>query len=364
MTARTVVLVNASGVRSGAENVLADVARCLIEGGWKVALISPPGPIVEAFPSSVSHVAIPTLGLEGSGGSARLIGIARVLTRWIRAGRILRSVAGEADPVVVNSLFGLPILGWAFPFRRGSGTVSWLAHDTVVSRKQRLAVRLGARRLDFAVAVSEVTGKSIRDLVRRVRVRPNGVAVRGGDVVPAADREPVVGILAALTPWKGHEVLLEAVALIPHATLEIAGGALPGEEGYAQALLERAERSDLRGRVRFLGHVDRSQVLDRWSIAVSASVLPEAGPLGVLECMAAGLPVVASNHGGAAEYLAGDAGILVPPGDPRALASALERLLADPAGRDLLAGRARVRVGERYDLGATLPAMVEALTVG
>lgn len=362
MTAGTVVLVNASGVRSGAENVLADVARYLIERGWKVVLLSPPGPIVEAFPSNVSHVAIPTLGLEGRGGSARLIGVALVLTRWIRAGRILRSVAGETDPVVVNSLFGLPILGWAFPARRGSGTVSWLVHDTVVSRKQRLAVRLGAGRLDFAVAVSEVTGESIRDLIRRVRVRPNGVAVREGDVVPAAEREPVIGILAALTPWKGHEVLLEAVALIPHVTLEIAGGALPGEEGYAQALLERAERSDLRGRVRFLGHVDRSRVLDRWSIAVSASVLPEAGPLGVLECMAAGLPVVASNHGGAAEYLAGGAGILVPPGDPRTLASALEWLLADPADRDRLAGRARARVGERYDLGATLPAMVEALT--
>ncbi|MCD2261756.1 glycosyltransferase [Dietzia aurantiaca] len=91
-------------------------------------------------------------------------------------------------------------------------------------------------------------------------------------------------------------------------------------------------------RGRFLGHVERSQVRDRWAVAVSASVPPEAGLLGVLECMAAGRPVVATDHGGAAEYLREGISVLVAPRDPDELANALAELFADPARRELMAG--------------------------
>lgn len=362
MSAGTAVLVNATGVRSGAENVLVEVAGELAASGYEVVLLSPPGPVAEGMPTGTRHVAIPTLGLEGRGGVARLVAIVRLALRWIRAGLLLRSVAGEGVVVVVNSLFALPALPFAFPRPRNAGTTSWLVHDTVVSRKQRLAVRLGARRIDRAVAVSEVTAASVRPLVSQVLVRPNGVVVPRGEVVNAADRDAVVGILAALTSWKGQDVLLEAVARCPGMSVEIAGGALFGEEDYERALRERADRDDLRDRVRFLGHVDRSEVLSRWAIAVSASVLPEAGPLGVLESMAAGLPVVATDHGGAAEYLSDGIGVLVAPGDPAALAHALSNLIADPARRDLLAQRGRTRAMQRHDIAETMPAMVEALT--
>ena len=361
MSTGSIVLVNATGIRSGAENVLVDVAHSLDTAGRDIILVSPPGPLVDAFPARTRHVSIPTLGLEGRGGVGRLVGIARVLTRWIRAGRILSSVTGNDDVVVVNSLFALPALRAAFPRARRSGVTTWLVHDTVVSRKQHVAVAAGAARLRRAVAVSEVTASAIRSRVPEVVVRPNGVSIPH-DVTGTADRAPTVGILAALTPWKGQDVLLEAIARCPEATVEIAGGALPGEEAYSRDLHERADRDDLRGRVRFLGHVDRTEVLGRWAIAVSASVLPEAGPLGVLECMAAGLPVVATDHGGAAEYLSGGAGVLVPPGDPHSLAEAISALLADPERRDLIAETARARARTEHDIGHTLPAMVEALT--
>lgn len=362
MKTGTVVFVNATGVRSGAENVLADVARQLADSERRIVLVSPTGPLVDAFPPCTRHVPIPTLGLEGRAGAGRLVGVARVLASWIRAGRILRSVTDDEDIVVVNSLFALPILPVAFSWPRRAGVTSWLVHDTVVSRKQRLAMRAGAGRLDRAVAVSEVTAVSVRPFITRVPVCPNGVTIRRGAAATSAERESVVGILAALTPWKGHDVLLEAVAMNPDMRLEVAGAALPGEESYVRSLRERADRDDLRGRVRFLGQVDRSTVVSRWAVAVSASVLPEAGPLGVLECMAAGLPVVATDHGGAAEYLAGGAGVLVAPGDPAALAHAIAELLADPSQRDRLAETAKNRVEQRHDIDATLPRMVEALT--
>ena len=108
MTTATVVLVNATGIRSGAENVLVDVARHLH---------------ASAFPACARHVAIPTLGLEGRGGVGRLVGIGRVVARWIRAGRILRSVTKEHDVVVVNSLFSHPPHTPAIPRPRGNHLV-------------------------------------------------------------------------------------------------------------------------------------------------------------------------------------------------------------------------------------------------
>lgn len=357
-----VVLVNATGIRSGAENVLADVATELVGSVTEVVLVSPPGAVMSAMPEGVRHVAIRGLVLVGGDGFARIRGMLNLVASWASAARVLRSVCGPEDTVVVNSLFALPVLMLAFP-RGRRGLTTWLVHDTVVSRKQRVAVAMGAQRLDRAVAVSEATAASVRPLVREVIVRVNGVRIPSSPVLSASARDRrVVGILALLTPWKGQDVLLEAIARVSDAELEIAGAAGKGDAGYERALRSRAELPDLTGRVRFLGHVDKAEVLSRWSVVVSASVLPEAGPLGVLECMAAGVPVIATDHGGAAEYLRDGAGVLVPPGDSTALSVAVERVLGDPSLGETLAAVARARVEQRHDLAVTLPALVDALT--
>jgi glycosyltransferase involved in cell wall biosynthesis len=139
----------------------------------------------------------------------------------------------------------------------------------------------------------------------------------------------VVGCTALLTSWKGQDVLLEAVARLPGVELELVGGSFPKDAEYVERLRARAAEPDLAGRVRLLGHVD--DVLARvrtWRVGVSASVDPEAGPLSILEYMSAGVPTVATAHGGSLE-LVGDAGLLVPPGDAAALADAIARLVED-----------------------------------
>ena len=101
--------------------------------------------------------------------------------------------------------------------------------------------------------------------------------------------------------------------------------------------------------MRVLGHVaDPAERMRRWTVAVSASVEPEACPLNVLEAMSLGVPVVATDHGGAPEVLDG-AGLLVPPGDPAALADSLTRLLgdADLRARCARLGRDRVAAAHR-----------------
>ena len=79
----------------------------------------------------------------------------------------------------------------------------------------------------------------------------------------------------------------------------------------------------------------------------------EGAPLSILEAMAAGLPVVASDVGGVGELVVdGETGLLVPPGDPARLAQALARVLDDRALRERLGTAGRARARERFDLGA------------
>jgi glycosyltransferase involved in cell wall biosynthesis len=86
----------------------------------------------------------------------------------------------------------------------------------------------------------------------------------------------------------------------------------------------------------------------------------EGLPLSILEAMAAGLPVVASDVGGVAEAVAdGETGLLVPPADPKALADALGRLLADPELRQRLGRRGWERANERFDIVACRRAHVD-----
>jgi glycosyltransferase involved in cell wall biosynthesis len=82
------------------------------------------------------------------------------------------------------------------------------------------------------------------------------------------------------------------------------------------------------------------------------STRSEGLPLSILEAMSAGLPVVASRVGGIPELVVdGETGLLVPPGDPSSLATAIERLMEEPALRDRLGAAGRARVEELFDLG-------------
>ncbi len=343
---------------SGAERVMLDLIGVALDRGRRVTVLCPAGPLVGRLPAGVEHVAIPPLGLSGERGIPRLAGAARLVLDWLRAGRVLRRHTRRDATTIVNSLFALP----AARLSRPPDGVSWLVHDTLSSGRQRAVVRISTPVIRRAVAVSDATARPLIDLGLPTVVARNGVRWP----VPAQASElhdpPVIGILALLTPWKGHAVLLEAVATLPGVELECAGGSFPGDAEHVASLHERAAQPDLAGRVRFLGHTDPQAALDRWDVVVSASITPEAGPLSVLEAMAYGKPVVGTDHGGTTEFLHGGAGILVPPSDPAALAEALARVLGDPDLRESLAREARRRIAAEHDKTVTLPLMLDELS--
>ena len=148
---------------------------------------------------------------------------------------------------------------------------------------------------------------------------------------------PVVLCIANLKAYKGHRYLLEAVARLRSrgrpCTLVLAGA---GEQRCA--LEQQSARLGID--VRFLGaHAEVGPLLARADIFVLAS-LHEGMSNAVMEAMAAGRPIVATDVGGTPELLDGR-GVLVPPRDPGALAAAIERLLIDPAYASLVGTRAR-----------------------
>jgi glycosyltransferase involved in cell wall biosynthesis len=166
---------------------------------------------------------------------------------------------------------------------------------------------------------------------------------------PDGPRRRRVGLVANLRPIKEPQVFVEAARYVaeeyPDVEFHLAGeGELrPGlEQMIAELHLER--RVFLRGRVkdvpRFLASVDLAVLCSRSEGASNA----------ILEYMAAGRPIVATAVGGTPQLIEdGVHGLLVPPGDPAALAAALVRLLDDPALAMRLAGAARQRVQERHD---------------
>jgi glycosyltransferase involved in cell wall biosynthesis len=356
---RQIVFVSYTGQVSGAEKLMLGVVEEALRSGNRVAVACPPGPLPEALPQGCTHVRVPELGLGGARGLARLAAAARLMVRWTSAARILRPIVRSADTAtVVNSVFALPALRLARP-RDGVG---WLVHDAMTTGVQRVVITASRAVVRVAVACTQAAATPVRSLGLDVTMVPYGVRWPAPVLAGPLHQPPVVGMLALLTPWKGHRVMLSALTELPGVAVEFAGGSFPGDAAYVEELEQRAARPDLAGRVRFLGHVDAESAMSRWDVLVSASLSPEAGPLAALEAMSHGLPVVATDHGGPTEFLRGGVGVLVPPGDPSALASALRSLLADDVRRQHMSEEGRRRIAEEHDIAVTLPALLRALT--
>ncbi len=200
----------------------------------------------------------------------------------------------------------------------------------------------------------------------RLRVIPRGVdpgafdPARIGDdrVAALAERfrlpagAPVVMLPGRLTRWKGQAVLLRALARMARRdAVAVLVGSDQGRRRYAGELLLETERLGIVARVRLVGHCDdMPAALALADVVVNASTEPEPFGRTVIEAQAMGRPVVVPDHGGVAETVApGETGWRVKPGDPEALAAALDAALAlDPAERLALGARARASVLAHY----------------
>jgi len=240
------------------------------------------------------------------------------------------------------------------------------AKDIHLSRPSSLAKKLASAR--FAVTCSAANQELLRGLVPP---RPAGSpeaeiallhhGVNGGYFTPAPvgaeRRPPLILSVGRLVPKKGFESLLEAVHFLRRRgfafRLEIVGDG--SERGRLEKLIEERELGEV---VRLRGLLLQNEVreaLQRATCFALACRTTEDGdrdgiPNTLAEAMACGLPVVSTRLPGIEELVRdGETGLLVPPDDPRALADALARLLAEPALRRTLGTRARTWVSGAFD---------------
>ncbi len=192
----------------------------------------------------------------------------------------------------------------------------------------------------------------------RVRYLPNGIDLSRFEV--AAERwegaGPVIGTVATLRAEKRIDRLIAAVRRLPEARLLVIG------DGPERAALESAA-ADLGARVRFAGHVAEPAALLRGLDLFALSSDTEQMPLSVLEAMAAGLPVVATDVGDVRAVLAPEQAPYVVGREAAALADAARMLLADAALRARLGAANRARVAEVFDQAAMVRAW-EAVFAG
>jgi glycosyltransferase involved in cell wall biosynthesis len=357
---RRMLAINPTGLVGGAELVLERLLEAAQNhGNWRLVAAIPDGRLTERLQARhVTVVAIPDLKLPMG---PRLLAVPRALIRAAGAARRIRRAAVElgVDVIVANGLLALPAVRLARP----RCPVVLLVHDMLDRRAFRLVLRCFGRIVDTAVVPSEAVARPLRKLGVATRVIPNGTPWP----VPLAPSEspvpPVVGELAALTPPKAQDVLLDAVARLTRrdVIVELAGSALPKDSRYLTRLRAQARDSGLGTRVRFLGQVgDPLARLRRWSVAVLPSIVPESFGLVLLEAMSVGVPAVATDHGGPPEII-GDAGLLVPPRDPEALAAAIGRLLDDADLRARCRAAGPRRVAAVYTLAAQQDALLSAL---
>ena len=234
--------------------------------------------------------------------------------------------------------------------------------DTPPSRKRYWANRLFfARRAARVFAVSAELGRHIEAegfSAGQVGVIPNGIPLPAGpsaelrsrfrQEIGVGDGDLVVGTIGRLDPVKDFGTLIAAAGLVRQSgpvTVVIVG------EGRDRAELERrADELNMRAHVRLVGHRnDAREWLNAYDVFVNSSV-SEGVSLTILEAMAAGLPVVATEVGGTPEVVTAETGVLVPPRNPAALAGALEALCRDVPMRQALGRAGRARVEARFTL--------------
>ncbi len=338
----------------GMQNHTACLTRALDARGvtQDVVTTRPPGaPVVE-------HV--------GTGATVHRLGLpVRILRQCyaVPAARLVHRLAAHADVVHAHCGEDLAVVPIAATAARRHGvplvlTVHLSLGHTLDRPGARTAVlrHLGARieRLgtDLADAVIVLTPRSARVMLdagvdaERLHVIPSGVEQRLFDGADDGDAlagvpHPRVVFVGRLAQQKGVTHLVDAAARLrtPGVSVTLVG------DGPDRAALERqAAGLGVADRVRFLGfraHDEVPAVLAATDVLVLPSVYEELGSV-LLEGLQAGVPIVASDTGGIPDAL-GDAGVLVPPRDPDALADALDALLADPARRLRLSALARER---------------------
>jgi len=345
----------------GAERTTVDIANALVKAGFKSIVVSGGGRMQDELDPAVDVAVLPVMTknpfemARNGGAIAKLIKESHVDLVHARSRACAWSVmmAAHARHIPwVTTYHGIYNAG--NPFKR--------FYNSIMARG------------DAVIANSEWTAAHIRDTypkAKNLTVIPRGIDVHYFD--PAVvTRERIAAMRAAwslregqriillpgrIARWKGQLVFIEAMAQLlrgmrlSHNIRPVIVGDAQGRFDYVDELQQAIAAKGLGGVATLAGHADdMPAAYAAAEIVVSASTDPEAFGRVAAEAGAMARPLIATDHGGAREtVLAGQSGILVPPGNAAALANAIAHLLAQPSAALTAMGAAgRAHIAARY----------------
>lgn len=307
-------------------------------------------------------------------GSLLKIGAALSIVLYsFRMARLLRRLG--VDIVHSNSLKSDMIAGLACRIRRTP--LVWHIRDRIASDYLPHRVAAAFRWLsrwvpDALITNSRATAETLTWIApadlesKRVSVIHDGVEIARFSPFSRirSTEERIIGLVGRISPWKGQEVFLRAAhavrSVYPDVRFRIIGAALFGETEYETSLHQLCSELGLNDIVEFTGFsADIPAAIAELDILVHASTRAEPFGQVIIEGMAAGKPVIATDGGGAREIIErGRSGLLVPMGDATAMADAIGVLLADPSRAEDLARGGRERVHQSFSITATAAAVL------
>ena len=325
--------------------------------------------LVVTHPLTAEHFDLGPVRLcwPGSTGMAHALADFRLLRRLVSTADIVHAHGHQAGLLATLATRSVPsrhgpklIVSQHNAVLEGSGRAGfkrlaqrWVARraDLVTGASSDLvedALSFGAGRAELAEVPSprvpgllalQPADPPARSGIRRTLLSSLAHSSRTAAVVAPVDLEvPLVVTISRIAPQKNLTVLVQAASQLREPCTWVVLGT--GDPKLLAQL--RSQASVLGAPVHFVGSRDD---VDQWLRAAEVFVLPsqwEARALVVQESMAAGTPVVATDVGGLSDLVRGT-GLVVPPGDPVAIAKATDRLLVDPVLRDELAARGRER---------------------
>jgi len=204
----------------------------------------------------------------------------------------------------------------------------------------------------------EVFRAKLGDPGQSARVVHNGVTPAEFAPVVTDPRAADLVFVGELRVLKGVDVLIQAIALLKHDGPDLSA-TIVGDGPDRAAFEAQVRAQGLADRVRFVGAQPTRSAFASGRLLVIPS-RAESLPYIVLEAAAAGVPLVTTNVGGIPEIFGPDAGVLVPPGDPQALARAIGLALGDLAGQRVAAARLQARVRENFSTQVMTDAVLAA----
>lgn len=362
----TILYVNATAVHGGAEEALVHLMTAALELGHRPVLVTPQAgwlteragelgiacekvkslPDTMTTDSAMAQLKPWLPAAMGIAAAARKHRAGLVHSNSARAGYhggLGARLAGARSITHCYEIIGIPyrsrpkrwildrVTDWTL-------VVSNAVRDEVLVHAPELADRITT--LYLAHDVSMEDGVLPADLHRLFNLPPGAL---------------VIGNAAAMTPWKGQDVLVDAFNLvheeIPAARLLLMGGSQGSarQNAFEEKLRSQVRQLGLESKVTFTGwREDWLSLLKSFDIFVHATTGADPLPTVLIRGAALGRAMIATPLGGIPEILGEDAGVIVPPGNAGALAAALRDLALDPGRRVALGARARERVATDF----------------